>query len=78
MKRQWIFIIAMVFVSSMLVSIHAASGNQAGSVLQTAAAGVSQDYTQENRAPQRIPARGPQPWPIRILRRSPMKRPIPA
>jgi len=62
MKRQWIFIIAMVFVSSMLVSIHAASGNQAGSVLQTAAARVSQDYTQEKPYTEEDPG----PWPAAV------------
>jgi len=62
MKRQWMIIIAMVLLTSTLVLTHSASGKPAGPVLQTAAAGVSQDYTQEKPYTKDDPG----PWPATV------------
>lgn len=62
MKRQWIFIIAMVFLTSTLILTHSVSGKPSGPVLQTAAAGASQDYTQEKPYTKVDPG----PWPAAV------------
>jgi desulfoferrodoxin-like iron-binding protein len=62
MKRQWVFIIAMVFLASTPVLIHSALGKPAGPALQTAAAGTSQDHTQEKPYTKEDPG----PWPAAV------------
>jgi len=62
MKRQWIFIIALVFLMSTLALTHSASGKLSGAGLQNANPGVSQNYTQEKPYTKEDPG----PWPAAV------------
>ena len=62
MKRQCVVIIAIVFLASTLMLTHPASGKPSGPALQTAAAGTSQEYTQEKPYTKEDPG----PWPAAV------------